>query len=73
MSMWSHSAPCVMVSEQAAPNAAKSADKIEGAMTAGGDIAASSKSDRIVERRYWMRRTPKLRLTVTVPCQSMND
>ena len=30
-----------MVAEQSAPRAAKSADKMEGAMMAGGDIAAS--------------------------------
>lgn len=30
-----------MVSEQAAPKAPKSAERIEGAMTAGGDMAAS--------------------------------
>ena len=34
MSMWSQSAPWVMVSEQAAPRAAKSADRIEGAIIA---------------------------------------
>lgn len=38
MSMWSHVAPLLMVSEQALPRAAKSAERIEGAIIAGGDM-----------------------------------
>ena len=38
MSICSQSAPLSIVVEQAAPNAPKSADKIEGAMIALGDI-----------------------------------
>lgn len=36
----SQSAPFLMVVEQSAPRAAKSAERIDGAMMAGGDIAA---------------------------------
>lgn len=39
MSMWSHDAPLSIVSEQALPRAAKSAERIDGAMMAGGAIA----------------------------------
>jgi hypothetical protein len=42
MSTWSQSAPWVMVSEQAAPKAPKSAERMEGAMMAGGAILAST-------------------------------
>ena len=38
MSMWSQSALLSIVSEQAAPSVAKSALRIDGAMTAGGPI-----------------------------------
>ena len=38
MSMWSQSASFSIVSEQAAPNLAKSALRIDGAMTAGGPM-----------------------------------
>ena len=38
MSMWSQSASLSIVSEQAAPSLAKSALKIDGAMTAGGPM-----------------------------------
>jgi hypothetical protein len=38
MSTCSQSAPWPMVSEHALPNAPKSADRIDGAMIAGGDI-----------------------------------
>lgn len=38
MSMCSHVAPLWIVSEHALPKAAKSADRIEGAMIAGGDM-----------------------------------
>ncbi len=41
ISTWSQSAPSFMVFEHAAPNAAKSALRIDGAMMAGGDILAS--------------------------------
>lgn len=34
------SAPLLIVSEQAAPRAPKSAERIEGAMMAGGDMVA---------------------------------
>ena len=34
------SAPLLMVSEQAAPRAPKSAERIEGAIVAGGDMLA---------------------------------
>lgn len=37
-SMWSQSALCPIVSTQAAPRAAKSADRIDGAIIALGDI-----------------------------------
>lgn len=36
-----------MVSEQAAPKAPKSAERIEGAMTAGGDMAASTRIGKL--------------------------
>lgn len=35
------SAPALIVSEHAFPSSAKSAERIEGAMMAGGDIAAA--------------------------------
>ena len=38
MSMWSQSASLSIVSEQAAPSLAKSALRIDGAMTAGGPM-----------------------------------
>ena len=38
ISTWSQSAPWPMVSEQALPRAPKSAERIEGAMIAGGAI-----------------------------------
>ena len=38
ISICSQSAPCVMVVEHALPRAPKSADKIEGAMIAAGDM-----------------------------------
>jgi hypothetical protein len=41
MSTWSQSAPWPMVSEQALPKAPKSAERIEGAMIAGGAILYS--------------------------------
>jgi hypothetical protein len=42
ISIWSQSAPLSIVVEQAAPRAPKSADKIEGAMMALGDMALVS-------------------------------
>jgi hypothetical protein len=38
MSMCSHKAPLFIVSEHSLPRLAKSAERIEGAMIAGGDI-----------------------------------
>jgi hypothetical protein len=38
MSIWSHDAPFFMVFEQSSPRAAKSAERIEGAIMAGGDM-----------------------------------
>jgi hypothetical protein len=39
---WSQSAPWEIVSEHALPNAPKSADRIDGAMMAGGDMTGGS-------------------------------
>ena len=47
ISICSHEAPWPMVSEQAAPKAAKSADKMEGAMMACGAIM---RHDRVRDR-----------------------
>lgn len=41
MSTWSQSAPWRMVLEHSAPRSAKSAERIEGAMIAGGVISMS--------------------------------
>jgi hypothetical protein len=41
----SQSAPWPMVSEHALPSAPKSADRIDGAMMAGGDMASGSAVD----------------------------
>lgn len=38
MSIWSQEAPFLMVFEHSAPRFAKSAERMEGAMIAGGDI-----------------------------------
>ena len=46
------SAPLLMVSEQAAPRAPKSAERIEGAIVAGGDILARTGLYVISRRSY---------------------
>ena len=45
---WSQSAPWEMVSEHALPSAPKSADKIEGAMIAGGDMLGGCVADKFL-------------------------
>jgi hypothetical protein len=47
ISIWSQSAPCKIVSEHAVPRDAKSADRIEGATIAGGDIFAEGVVQRL--------------------------
>lgn len=44
ISTCSQSAPCSMVFEQSAPSAAKSAERMEGAMMAAGDILGALES-----------------------------
>jgi hypothetical protein len=45
---WSQSAPWAIVSEQALPNAPKSADRMDGAMMAGGDMVSGYEVERVV-------------------------
>lgn len=52
ISMWSHVAPWSIVSEHAAPRAPKSADRIEGAMIACGDMAFNVGSLNRVGKPY---------------------
>jgi hypothetical protein len=44
ISTWSQSAPCAIVLEHSAPRSAKSAERIDGAIIAGGDIVKSDRS-----------------------------